>query len=77
LGALNLFVGFGFVGFMLGNYFLTGAFTPYKSFGFIGLGFSVFGLIIIFIGLVADMLNRIRLNQERIMYEMRKDKQER
>lgn len=77
LGAINLIVGFGFVGFMLGHYLLTGAFTPYKSFGFIGLGFSVFGLIIIFIGLVADMLNRIRINQERIMYEMRKEQQER
>lgn len=72
LGALNILIGSGFVGFMLGHYFLTGAYTPYKSFGFIGLGFGVFGLVIFFIGLVADMLNRIRINQERIMYELRK-----
>jgi hypothetical protein len=72
LGVLNLLIGFVFVGYMLGNYLLSGAFTPYKSFGFIGLGFGVFGLIILFIGLVADMLNRIRINQDRILYTLRK-----
>lgn len=64
-----------FVGFMLINYFITGAFTPYKAFGFIGLGFGIFGLLILFIGLVADMLNRIRLNQDKILYELKNNKQ--
>jgi glycosyltransferase involved in cell wall biosynthesis len=72
LGLFSLVIGILFVSYMLIHYLLTGAFTPYKSFGFIGLGFGIFGLIILFIGLVADMLNRIRLNQDKILYEMRK-----
>ena len=71
LGFLCLLIGLLFVGYLLGFYFTTGAFTPYKSFGFIGLGFGIFGLLILFIGLVADMLNRIRLNQDRILYRMK------
>lgn len=74
LGLLNLLVAFLFTGYMLIHYFLTGAFTPYKSFGFIGLGFGIFGLFILFIGLIADMLNRIRLNQDRILFELQKNK---
>ena len=74
LGLLNLIIAALFTGYMLVHYFLTGAFTPYKSFGFIGLGFGIFGLFILFIGLVADMLNRIRLNQDRILYELHKNK---
>jgi hypothetical protein len=71
LGFLCLLIALIFVGYLLGFYFTTGAFTPYKSFGFIGLGFGIFGLLILFIGLVADMLNRIRLNQDRILYRMK------
>jgi len=71
LGFLCLLIAFLFVGYLLVFYFITGAFTPYKSFGFIGLGFGIFGLLILFIGLVADMLNRIRLNQDRILYRMK------
>jgi glycosyltransferase involved in cell wall biosynthesis len=74
LGMLNLLIAFSFTGYMMIHYFLTGAFTPYKSFGFIGLGFGIFGLFILFIGLVADMLNRIRLNQDKILYELHKNK---
>lgn len=70
LGLACLLIAFLFVSFLMGHYFLTGAFTPYKASGFIGLGFGIFGLLIIFIGLVADMLNRIRLNQDKILYKM-------
>lgn len=74
LGIINIFIAVIFIGYMLIHYFLTGAFTPYKSFGFIGLGFAVFGILVFFIGLVADMLNRIRMNQDKILYRMKKDK---
>jgi glycosyltransferase involved in cell wall biosynthesis len=70
LGFACLLIAIVFVGYLFGYYIITGAFTPYKSFGFIGLGFGIFGLLIIFIGLVADMLNRIRLNQDKILYKM-------
>lgn len=71
LGLLNLVIAFVFITYLMGRYFVTGAFSPYKSFGFIGLGFAIFGLLVLFIGLVADMLNRIRLNQDRILLELR------
>ena len=74
LGFANLLLALFFVGFMLIHYFVSGEFSPYKSFGFIGLGFGIFGLIILFIGLVADMLNRIRINQDKIFYELNKNK---
>lgn len=71
LGFISLLVAVFFVGYMLVHYFATGAFSPYKSFGFIGLGFAVAGFFVLFIGLVADMLNRIRINQDKILYHLK------
>jgi glycosyltransferase involved in cell wall biosynthesis len=73
LGLLNFLLAFAFIGTLFGHYIIFGAFTPYKSLGFIGLGFGIFSLLIFFIGLVADMFNRIRMNQEKILYELRKN----
>ena len=62
----------------LGIYFLVeGEFTPYKFVGFTGFGFLVFGLLLLIVGLVADMLNRIRMNQEKIIYELKKERYDR
>lgn len=59
----------------LGIHFLiTGDFTPYKFVGFTGFGFLVFGLLLMVVGLVAGMINRIRVNQERILYELKKER---
>jgi len=50
----------------LGIYFLVeGEFTPYKFVGFTGFGFLVFGLLLLIVGLVADMLNRIIRTKKR------------
>jgi len=78
-GGTGLFlssIGLFFESFMFIHYFLTSKFTPYKSFGFIGLGFLIFGLLLVIIGLLADMFNRVRKNQERILYELKKGKYE-
>jgi hypothetical protein len=58
--------------FLLAHYAVTGSFTPYKSFGFIGLGFFIFGLLVILFALIADMINRVRVNQDRQLYQLRK-----
>jgi glycosyltransferase involved in cell wall biosynthesis len=58
--------------FLLGHYILTQTFTPYKNIGFIGLGLVVSGLLVLIIALVADMLNRIRMNQDKVLYEIKK-----
>jgi glycosyltransferase involved in cell wall biosynthesis len=73
-GLVSMFVGLIFLVFMFTHYFLTGNFTPYKFFGFIALGFLIFGLLLVVVGLLADMLNRMRINQERILYELNKEK---
>ena len=72
LGALLLLIGIAFEFFLLGHYFIVGGFTPYKSIGFIGLGFFIFGMLVLIIALVADMLNRLRINQDKLLYEYKK-----
>lgn len=53
----------------LGWYYLnTGAFSPFKAVGVAGLALNTFGLAIAGIGLLADMLDRMRMNQERLLY---------
>lgn len=74
LGGSLVFVGFLLEVFLIGNYLLTGAFTPYKSVGFIGLGFFIFGMLVLIIALVADMLNRLRLTQDKLLYELKRTK---
>jgi len=59
--------------FMLYVYVQTGQFSPYKSFGVLGLTLNFSGLLLLIVGLVADMLNRIRHNQERILYYQKKN----
>jgi glycosyltransferase involved in cell wall biosynthesis len=71
-GSLFLIIGTGFILFLLGHYALTSSFTPYKNAGFIGLGFIIFGMLVLLIALIADMLNRLRLNQDKLLYEFKK-----
>jgi hypothetical protein len=33
----------------------------------------IFGLLLVIVGLLADMFNRVRKNQERIMYELKRE----
>lgn len=53
-------------------FFQTGQFSPYKFIGVIGLSLNAFGLILLFIGLASQMLNRIRQTQEKILYFQKK-----
>lgn len=72
IGTIFVIIGIGFELFLLGHYAFTGSFSPYKSTGFIGLGFIVFGLLVLLMALIADMLNRLRMNQDRLLYEIKK-----
>ncbi len=54
-------------------YFLkTGFFTPYKFLAFIGGFLNALGVGIFILGLVADMLLRLRKNQEKLLYYQKK-----
>ena len=73
-GSLCMIIGVGFELFLMAHYVLTGNFSPYKSTGFIGLGFIIFGLLVLIIALVADMLNRLRINQDKLLYQMKRNR---
>jgi glycosyltransferase involved in cell wall biosynthesis len=72
VGSILVSIGAVFTLFLLAHYAVTGSFTPYKSFGFIGLGFFIFGLLVLLFALIADMINRVRINQDRQLYQLRK-----
>jgi len=52
----------------------TGNITPYKAFGFIGAYLLTTALIIWIVGIVADMLDRMLNNQEKILEEIKKER---
>ncbi len=59
--------------FLFAYYIATGGFTPYKVIGFVG-GFLIgIGILVFITGFLADMLYRIRVNQEEILYQRKKE----
>jgi len=58
--------------FLLVHYMIAGQFSPHKWAGFSGITLIILGLIFFILGLVADMLDRIRINQEELLYLRRK-----
>lgn len=68
IGALAL------AGFLLKHYIETGNFTPHKWAGFTAAALAGMGLLIFITGLLADMISRVRVNQERILYQLRKNR---
>lgn len=58
--------------FLLHYKITTGSYTPYKIYGFIGGSFFVFGTILILFGFLADILDKIKQNQEKILYYEKK-----
>lgn len=53
-------------------YSFTHNFTPYKVVGFVGLGLAVFGMMIWLVALISDLLNRMRINMDQQLYEIKK-----
>jgi glycosyltransferase involved in cell wall biosynthesis len=73
LGALLcLILSAGLFSFLLLHYVQTGNFTPHKWAGFTGAFFGSLGIILFIAGMLADMFVRVRINQERILYMMKK-----
>ena len=58
--------------FFLGHYLLTGTFSPHKWAGFSGAGLLVLALLMVFMGMIGDMLNRHRVYLEELLYEQRR-----
>jgi len=73
ISAATGLLGMCLLSFFLGWYIYSGKFSPHIWSGF--LSGSLLGLSMVFflIGIVADMLDRIRLNQEKIIYLLKKN----
>lgn len=78
---LRFFVSLGLVPFIPGTaasifmivfYLLNGQFTPYKAVGFVGIYLVSLGLVLFIAGFLADMFMRLRQNQEKILYHLKK-----
>lgn len=60
-------------GFLISWRVTQGKFTPHIWSGFVGAFFFAMGMICLLIGMVGDMLLKIRMNLERLLYFHRKD----
>jgi glycosyltransferase involved in cell wall biosynthesis len=65
---LSLFPGL----FLIAHYVMQGSFSPYIFLGFIAAMLFSIGMFLHLIALLADMLARMRMNQEKIIYQLRK-----
>lgn len=61
-----------FGGWALIHWIVYDTITPYKSFGIIGLSLLGMSAIVTIFAFMADMLGRIRKNQEKILYFLKK-----
>ncbi|MDA3820953.1 MAG: glycosyltransferase family 2 protein [Candidatus Delongbacteria bacterium] len=61
-------------GFFIVHYINTGYFSPHKWAGFVSGFFFVVSLVLVMMGFILDMFARMRQNQEKILYELKKDK---
>ncbi len=74
MGSIALVIGTALEIFLFVHYFVKDTYYPFKTLGFVGLGFLIFGLLSIMLGLLAGMFNRVRMNQEKILYELKKER---
>lgn len=72
LAAVFIVPGLGFVAFLVWHYVTTGLFTGQIWAGFVGGSLGFVGLMFGILGVLADMLDRVRVNQERILYELKR-----
>ena len=71
IALVSFAAGFSLLGFLFVHYIRTGAFSPHIWAGFVGGSFCFLGLTTLVTGLVGDMLVRMRMNQEEILYMLR------
>ena len=67
-----LVIGFALLGFLGVHYLDTGSFTPHIWAGFAGGSLCFLGFSTLITGLIGDMLVRIRMNQETMLYHLRR-----
>jgi hypothetical protein len=60
------------LGFLVYHRLTSGSFSPHIWAGFSGASLFAFGFLILVTGLMGEMLKRIRLNQEALLYYQRR-----
>jgi len=73
ISLISLLIGLGFGSLFLYKFLLTGRFTGYLFAGFISAFSIIMSFIFGFAAISMDMLVRIRVNQERILYSLKKN----
>ncbi len=72
MGLIVIFLGLTAGGFVLGHWIATGQTTPYQSVIILSAVLLILGFLLVVLALIADMLGRIRRNQDHILYLLRK-----
>ncbi len=67
-GIIIFLAGFALDIFVLKHFLEVGTFSPYKIIGFMGAFLNSVGIMIFFIGILADLIDKTRLTQEKILY---------
>ncbi len=62
------------LGFLLVHYLRTGAFFPHIWAGFVGGSLGFVGILALLMGVLGDMLVRMRLNQEKILFHLKRQR---
>lgn len=71
IAIVNLVIGLGFLAFLGVHYINTSSFSPHIWAGFVGGSFTFLGFSTLVTGLIGDMLVRMRMNQEEILYHLK------
>lgn len=72
LGFIFVIPGILLAGFDGVHWLVTGLFSPYKAFGLVGMYLMTLGFFLWGLGLVADMLDRMLSNQEKILEQIKR-----
>jgi glycosyltransferase involved in cell wall biosynthesis len=74
LGSIFFIPGLVFMLYTGAHWLNTGSFHPYKFLGILGIYAASLGILTYLIGIVADMLDRVIHNQEKILYYIKSQK---
>lgn len=77
IGLVTLALGIGAGAFLSVHWLMTGMTSPYQSLGTLSALLMIMGFLLIVLALIADMLARLRKNQEELLYLLKKQVNER
>jgi len=73
LSLILVVIGTLFGSFFLIHYIRVGAFRPHTWAGFLSFSSFILALLMLIVGVFMEMFSRMRMNQEQLLYHMRKD----